>query len=317
MTYRHVSAMLDEAVACLGCRPGGTYVDGTLGGAGHARVICRQILPDGQLIGIDQDADAIANAALLLKPYAANLHLFHGNFVNLPNYLAQLGIDAVDGILLDIGLSQHQLESSGRGFSFQKDEPLDMRMDLRSDQSAEDLINGLEEEALIRIFFEYGEERFARRIARQVVSDRVGQPIRTSRQLAELVVSAVPAGAAARQKIHPATRVFMALRIAVNRELEVLKTFLAQALDLLKPEGRLCVLSFHSLEDRLVKQQFQAWARTCICPPQLPRCVCRGRSLVRLITKKVMRPTPEEVARNPMARSTRLRAVEKLAQPSE
>jgi 16S rRNA (cytosine1402-N4)-methyltransferase len=316
MTYRHVSAMLDEAVTCLGCFPGGIYVDGTLGGAGHARAICQQILPDGMLIGIDQDADAIAHANELLKPYATHLHLFHGNFVNLPDYLAQLGVGTVNGILLDLGLSQHQLESSGRGFSFQKDEPLDMRMDTRTEQRAEDLINGLPEDELIYIFQHFGEERFSRRIARKVVAERENHPIRTSRQLAELVKSAVPAQAVAKQKIHPATRVFMALRIVVNQELEILKIFLAQVLDLLKPAGRLCILSFHSLEDRMVKQHFQAWAKRCICPPALPQCVCRGRSLVRLITKKVMRPTSQEIAQNPMARSTRLRALEKLPLPS-
>lgn len=316
MTYRHVSAMLDEAVACLACRPGGVYVDGTLGGAGHARAICQRIMPGGILIGIDQDADAIANAELLLKPYATNLHLFHGNFVSLPSYLAQLGIDAVDGILLDLGLSQHQLESSGRGFSFQRDEPLDMRMDIRSDQRAEDLVNGLQEDELTRIFRDFGEERFAKRIARRLAAERIAQPIRTSRQLADLVRSAMPAHVAAKQKIHPATRVFMALRIAVNRELEVLKTFLANALDLLRPGGRLCILSFHSLEDRMVKQQFQAWTQACTCPPGLPQCVCQGSAQVQKITKKVMRPTQDELARNPMARSTRLRAVVKLPKPS-
>ncbi len=314
MTYRHVSAMLDEAVACLNCRPGGIYVDGTLGGAGHAHAICEQIVPDGMLIGIDQDADAIANAELRLKPYSTILRLFHGNYVNLPDYLAQLGIGTVNGILLDLGLSQHQLESSGRGFSFQNDEPLDMRMDVRRDERAADLINGLDEEALGDIFKRYGEERFARRIARAVVSARAGQPIQTSRQLAELVRSAVPPKAAASQKVHPATRVFMALRIVVNQELSVLKDFLAQVLDLLKPAGRLCILSFHSLEDRLVKQHFHDWAKKCVCPPALPQCVCRGRALVRLITKKVMRPTSREIAMNPMARSTRLRALEKLPQ---
>lgn len=311
MTYRHVSAMLNEAVACLSCRPGGVYVDGTLGGAGHARLICQQIAPDGLLIGIDQDADAIANAKLILKPYATSLRFFHGNFVNLPDYLAHLGIDAVNGILLDLGLSQHQLETSGRGFSFQKDEPLDMRMDTRLEQCASDLVNGLKEAELVHIFKSYGEERFAKRIARKIIAARGDQPIDTSRQLAELVTAAVPAGAAAKQKIHPATRVFMALRIAVNRELEVLAAFLDNALDLLKPGGKLCILSFHSLEDRLVKRQFKDWATACICPPELPQCVCGGHARARLITKKVMRPTPEESAKNPMARSTRLRAVEK------
>lgn len=312
MSFRHESAMLQEAVTSLGCRPGEIYVDGTLGGAGHARLICQQIMPTGTLIGIDRDSDAIANARRVLKPYQPRLHLFHGNFTELPDYLVQLDIDAVDGILLDLGLSQHQLDASGRGFSFNRDEPLDMRMDIRTQTSAQDLVNQIDEDALIRIFKDYGEERWSKQIARAVVKARSSHPIRTTRQLVELVQSAVPRGAAAQQKIHPATRVFMALRIAVNRELENLQNFLTSALDLLMPKGRLCILSFHSLEDRMVKHQFKRWAAACSCPPGLPQCVCQGRALVRLITKKVMRPTQQEVARNPMARSTRLRAVEKL-----
>jgi 16S rRNA (cytosine1402-N4)-methyltransferase len=312
MDFRHESAMLQEAVTSLECRPGRIYVDGTLGGAGHARLICQQIMPTGTLIGIDRDPDAIANAQHLLRPYRPRLHLIHGNFVDLSDHLLQLDIDAVDGILLDLGLSQHQLDASGRGFSFNKDEPLDMRMDTRTQTSARDLVNQADENALIRIFKEYGEERWSKQIARAVVNARPIHSINTTRQLVELVQSAVPRGAAARQKIHPATRVFMALRIAVNRELENLQDFLTGALDLLKPGGRLCILSFHSLEDRLVKHHFKAWAATCTCPPQLPRCVCSGEASARLLTKKVMRPTQQEVARNPMARSTRLRAVEKL-----
>ena len=312
MGFRHVSAMLQEAVTCLNCRPGGIYVDGTLGGAGHAQLICRQMMPAGLLIGIDRDSDAIANARHALKTYDANIRLFHGNFVNLPEYLAQIDVDAVDGILLDLGLSQHQLDSSGRGFSFNKDEPLDMRMDIRTQARAQDLVNQIDEDALIRIFKDYGEERFSKRIARAVIEARSSQPIRTTRQLADLVLSAVPRRAAVQQKIHPATRVFMALRIAVNRELENLRSFLTSALDLLMPGGRLCILSFHSLEDRMVKHQFRTWATACTCPIDLPQCVCGGRPRARLISKKVMRPAAQEVARNPMARSTRMRAVEKL-----
>jgi 16S rRNA (cytosine1402-N4)-methyltransferase len=312
MTFRHVSAMLHEAVACLSCRPGGVYVDGTIGGGGHARAICQQIMPGGILIGIDQDSDAIANAQSLLESFAPYVHLFHGNYISLPDYLDQLKINAVDGILLDLGLSQHQLESSGRGFSFQKDEPLDMRMDIRSPITAADLVNDLEETELIRIFKEYGEERWSKRIAGAIVAVRNRGKLETSRQLAEVVRSAVPGRAAAQQKIHPATRVFMALRIVVNKELERLQTFLDTAVDYLSPGGRLCILSFHSLEDRMVKQRFKALAQGCVCPPDLPLCACGRQPEVRLVTKKVMRPTAQESARNPMARSTRLRAVEKL-----
>ena len=312
MTYRHVSAMLHEAVACLSCRPGGTYIDGTLGGAGHARAICQQIMPDGLLVGVDQDADAVANARRVLEPFADNIRLFHGNFVDLPEYLSQFRIKTVDGILLDIGLSQYQLEQSGRGFSFNKDEPLDMRMDVRTETRAGDLVNQLEENALVRIFREYGEERWSKRIARAIVQQRGQNEIRTSRQLAELVASAIPGHAAAKQKIHPATRIFQALRIAVNQELDRLSAFLESAADLLAPKGRLCILSFHSLEDRIVKRKFKALAAGCDCPPDLPVCVCGKVPEVRLLTRKVLRPSREEIDRNPMARSTRMRAVEKI-----
>ena len=304
--------MVHEVMASLACRPGGTYADCTLGGAGHARTICEAIGPKGRLVGIDQDSDAIANAENVLKPFATDVRLFHGNFTGLPDFLSQLGIVAVDGILLDLGLSQHQIESSGRGFTFQKDEPLDMRMDKRSQKSAEDLVNQLAEPVLAALFQRYGEERWSKRIARVIVSARRREPIRTTGQLVDLVHQAVPRKAAAQQKIHPATRIFMALRIAVNDELACLDQFLTSGVDLLKPGGRMCVLSFHSLEDRMVKQRFRHWADPCTCPPDLPYCGCGAQPLVKLITRKVVRPSVEEIARNPMARSTRLRCAERL-----
>jgi 16S rRNA (cytosine1402-N4)-methyltransferase len=210
--------MLNEVIHYLNCRPGKTYTDCTLGGSGHARAICERILPDGLLIGIDQDSDAIANAQKTLQPYSSNIHLFHGNFINLPQFLAQIKTDAVDGILLDLGLSLHQLENSGRGFSFNKDEPLDMRMDNRSATRAGDLVNTLAEDALRKIFKNYGEEQ----IARSIVKTRRQEKIQTSRQLVQIIRSAIPRRAPKEQHLHPATRVFMALRIAVNKELEVL-----------------------------------------------------------------------------------------------
>jgi 16S rRNA (cytosine1402-N4)-methyltransferase len=304
--------MLQEAVASLACRHGGIYVDGTLGGCGHALAICREIMPGGRLIGIDQDRDAVDNARQILKPFLPGVHIVHGNFAFLPDHLSRLDIPAVHGILLDLGLSQHQLEAGGRGFSFQRDEPLDMRMDIRSGSTAADLVNGLAESELAALFRRYGEERWSRRIARALVNHRP-RPIETSRQLADLVSAAVPKKTAAKQKIHPATRVFMALRIAVNEELECLDTFLDRAVDLLLPGGRLCILSFHSLEDRMVKQRFKTLAAGCTCPPDLPVCACGKKPRVRLVNRRVMRPGPDEIARNPMARSTRLRAIEKLA----
>ena len=312
MSYRHIPAMLNEVVNYLNCRPGNVYVDGTLGGCGHARAICEKIIPGGTLIGIDQDIDAISNAETALKDYSSNIHLFHGNFERLRQFLEQIEIDSVDGILLDLGLSQHQIENSGRGFSFNKDEPLDMRMDIQSKITAEKLVNTLPQAELQKIFKEYGEERRAKQIARNIISIRRHKKISSSKQLAQIVVNSTPAKAASKSKIHPATRVFMALRIAVNKELERLMTFLDDVVEVLNPGGRLCVLSFHSLEDRIVKQHFKALEKGCTCPPKLPQCACGKEPQLRILTKKVVRPTEEEIAANPMARSTRLRTAEKL-----
>jgi len=310
MSDYHVTAMLEEAVDMLACRPGKIIVDGTLGGSGHARRICEQISPDGVFIGIDQDKDAIDRARRVLPADARRIHIVHGNFADLPSFLSQLGIGAVDGILIDIGLSLHQIAASGRGFSFNRDEPLDMRMDVRSDVTAADLLASMDERELAQTFSRYGEERWAVRIARHLVAQRKTLPVTTSGQLARLVSEAVPAAAARKQKIHPATRVFMALRIAVNRELEVLDQFLETAVDLLNPGGRLCVLSFHSLEDRMVKHRFRTMERPCTCPSTFPQCACGRQARVRLLTRKVLRPTDAEIRKNPMARSTRFRAVE-------
>ena len=312
MSYRHIPAMPKEVEYYLNCRPGKICVDGTLGGCGHARKICENILPNGLLIGIDQDMDAITNAEKILASYTSNIRLFNDNFIHLPDILSQLNIAAVDGILLDLGISLHQIENSGRGFSFRADEPLDMRMNKQSGQTAERLINNLDRENLRDLFRDYGEERWAKQIAYKIVTARKQQKIRTSKQLAQIVIDAIPGHALSKQKIHPATRVFMALRIAVNRELERLNTFMEQAANLLNPGGRLCVLSFHSLEDRIVKQRLKALEKGCTCPPRLPLCICGQKAQVRILTKKVVRPSKEEVSANPMARSTRLRAAEKL-----
>ncbi len=310
--YRHIPAMQDEVVYYLNCRPGKIVVDGTIGGCGHARKICEKILPGGLLIGIDQDMDAITNAEKVLESYTSNIRLFHGNFIHLPDFLSQLKIAAVDGMLLDLGVSLHQIENSGRGFSFRKDEPLDMRMDKQSGKTAENLINNLTRENLRKLFKNYGEERWAKQIAHKIVKVRMQKKIRSSKQLAQIVIAAIPRHALSKQKIHPATRVFMALRIAVNQELDRLQAFMEQAADFLNPGGRLCVLSFHSLEDRIVKQQLKTLEKGCSCPPKLPVCVCGQKPQVSILTKKVVRPTAEEIITNPMARSTRLRAAEKL-----
>lgn len=312
MSYKHIPVMLSEVLHYLNCKPGKIYADCTLGGSGHASAILEKIIPDGILIGIDQDIDAIKNAKKKLKPYELNIHLFHDNFINLPKILSQLNINSVDGILLDLGISFHHLESSGRGFSFRKDEPLDMRMNIELDTTAEELINTMDEKSLAEIFFKYGEERQASKIARKIVKVRKKEKIKSSRHLAAIVCRAVSGNVSSKRRIHPATRVFMAVRIAVNNELNILNSFMETAVDLLKTEGRFCILSFHSLEDRIVKKKLKLMEGKCICPPILPRCVCNKTRIIRSLTKKVLRPTEEEVAANPMARSARMRAVEKL-----
>jgi len=312
MMYRHTPVMLDEIIAYLNCKPRNCYVDCTVGGAGHSGAILEKILPDGLLIGIDQDADAIANATRLLKPFGSNVHLFHENYVHLPDILSQLNILKVDGIIADLGLSLYQLENSGRGFSFQKNEPLDMRMNAASGMTAADIVNNETQAQLETIFKEFGEERWARKIAQKIVMVRAEQKIRTSEELAKIICHAIPGQALHQRKKHPATKVFMALRIAVNRELEVLETFLDIALEFLNPGGRMCFLSFHSLEDRIVKRRFKEWEGNCTCPPDFPECVCHPEKKVKILTRKAVRPSDAEVAENPMARSACLRVAEKL-----
>jgi 16S rRNA (cytosine1402-N4)-methyltransferase len=311
MAYEHIPVMLAEAIERLSLRPGHICFDGTVGGSGHAAAICNAIAPDGIFIGLDQDRDAIDNANRVLKGFKTTVHLFHGNFVKMPDFLSQINIPAVDGILLDLGISFHHVAASGRGFSFNKDEPLDMRMDTRSRVKARDLVNDLDEAKLRGLFQRYGEERWAKQIARRIVRERKQGVIQSSRQLAEIVCRAVPK-AAWKPGFHPATRIFMALRIVVNKELERLEQFLETAADFLKPGGRICVLSFHSLEDRIVKQRFRALENPCTCPPDLPVCACGRQPTLRVLTKKAQRPSAEEVMANPMARSTKLRAAEKL-----
>jgi 16S rRNA (cytosine1402-N4)-methyltransferase len=304
--------MPGEAVNMLNCRPGKIYVDGTLGGCGHAGLILQRIAPGGTLIGIDQDMDAFQNAKEILAPFKDHIHLVHDNFVNLKGILAQLDISAVDGILLDLGLSLNQIENSGRGFSFMRDEPLDMRMDVTSSTTAEDIVNRFDEKALATLFRKNSDERWAHPIARKIVRERNKRLIRSSKQLADIVCSVVPKKKKHGRRIHPATKVFMALRIAVNQELEVLKTFSDTAVEILNPGGRLCVLSFHSLEDRIVKHSFKRLEKGCICPSDFPRCNCGRTKLVRVLTPKALKPSDSEIAENPLSRNTRLRAIEKI-----
>lgn len=312
MEFKHISAMPDEVIYYLNPRPGGIYVDGTLGGAGHASAILKRITPGGTLVGIDQDMDAIRNARKKLSESDNNVHLINDNFANLPDILSALSIERVDGIIIDIGLSQHQLEGSGRGFSFMRDEPLDMRMNAHADVDAAHLVNTLAEKELADLIYKFGEERFSRQIARRIVARRAEKRIDSSKDFAEIISGAIPKKVSAKQKIHPATRTFQALRIAVNRELERLESFMESFPAWLKPGGRLCVLSFHSLEDRIVKKKFKELSRGCTCPSDFPICVCHTEQTVKVLTRKAVKPSAEEVEANPMARSTRLRACEKL-----
>ncbi|MHB8708571.1 MAG: 16S rRNA (cytosine(1402)-N(4))-methyltransferase RsmH [Desulfuromonadales bacterium] len=310
--FRHVSVLPGEVLELLAPRPGGIYLDGTVGGGGHARLILEASSPDGRLIGFDRDPAALAAAAALLAPFGERVTLCRGSFAEIDEQLAALGINQVDGILLDLGVSSHQLDTPERGFSFREDGPLDMRMDPDQPASAADLLARADAEELKRIFREYGEERWAGRIAREIVRVRGETPLVTTRQLAELVCRAVPGGYVP-QRIHPATRVFQALRIAVNGELDALAAGLAAAMRSLRPGGRLAVISFHSLEDRLVKQGFRAAANPCSCPPRLPVCVCGRTAEVRVLTPRGVRPAEAEIIANPRSRSAVLRAIEKLA----
>ncbi len=308
---KHESVLLEKAVELLNCKAGGVYVDGTLGGGGHAEKILEKSSPDGVLVGIDTDPHALEIASERLRRFSARVHLVHGNFSNLRKILRELGLGGVNGILLDLGVSMYQLGEAHRGFSFRADGPLDMRMNTTSGVTAAELVNQLPEYDLRTLIRRYGEERHAARIAREIVRARKQAPITTTRQLAKLIETTVPKQRGS-EKIHPATRTFQALRIAVNRELESLERFLDDALDILVSGGRLIVISFHSLEDRLVKRAFSFWARSCRCPGDMPVCQCEGRPLVKLLTKKPIRPDEEEIRKNPKSRSAKMRAVKKL-----
>ncbi len=303
----HQPVMVEEVLDLLRVRPGGLYVDATLGGGGHSEALLGK---GAQVFGIDRDPAAVAYAEKRLAPFGSNFQGVQGNFADLKLLLQENNIRAVEGVLFDLGVSSYQLQQSRRGFSFHDEAPLDMRMDPSSRLTAEEVVNEWPERELFRIFRDYGEERYARRIARAIAIERQRRRIQTARQLADLILASLPPPAR-RQGIHPATRVFQALRILVNQELDNLQKALPQAIEILKPGGRLCVISYHSLEDRIVKQAFRAAEHPCTCPPDLPLCVCGQKPLGKIITPKPLLPKAEEVARNPRARSARLRCFEK------
>lgn len=312
MGFEHTSVMPQEVHEHQNLKPGDICVDCTLGGAGHALATVKAILPGGMLIGIDQDQDAITHAKKILHPFKDNLLLCHSNFSDLPGILNANGIKGVNAILLDLGFSLNQLRNGKRGFSFNKNEPLDMRMDVRNDLTAFEIINSFPENELVDIFFKFGEEKFSRRIAKKIVKTRQKKPIQTSVELAQVVTDAIPAKHRFSQRIHPATRVFQALRIVVNKELERLETFMEIVPTLLLKGGRLCVISFHSLEDRIVKQAIRKFENNCTCPKGLPVCLCGFVPQMKSIFRKPLTPTKQEIEANPMARSSKLRVAQKV-----
>lgn len=309
--FRHISVLYDEVLHFLQPRSGGVYVDGTLGGAGHARGILENSAPDGILLGFDRDQEALAAATERLAVFGERVRLFHENYADLAAVLAREGRSTIDGMLLDVGVSSHQLDKAERGFSFQQDAPLDMRMDGSAGRSAADLVNSLPEKELEQVLWDFGEERWARRIAAMIVAARTEAPITTTMRLVDLVKGAIPR-ACWEARLHPATRTFQALRIAVNDELGSLERGLAAGIESLKKGGRIVVISFHSLEDRIVKNVFNEFARGCICPKSVPRCVCGRVPVLRKLTGKPVVAGQEEIAANPRSRSAKLRAAEKL-----
>ena len=307
--YGHKPVLLEECLTALDIKPEGTYLDGTLGRAGHSLEILRR-LKGGRLIGIDRDMAAIEAARERLAAFGDRVTLVHGNFCDLGEILADLGVDKVDGMLFDLGVSSPQLDEAQRGFSYMHDAPLDMRMDTSAALDARQVVNTWSGEELRRILWEYGEERYAPQIARAIVRRREEKPIETTGELVEVIRSAMPASAL-REKQHPAKRSFQAIRIAVNGELEALAPMLRAATEGLRPDGRLAVITFHSLEDRIVKQTMRELATGCICPPEFPVCVCGRKPKLTLVTRKPIVSGPAELEENPRARSAKLRVAER------
>ena len=310
MEFNHVSVLLNECLEGLNIKENGIYVDGTLGGAGHSSEILKRLSNEGRLIGIDQDTDALKAAKERLKNYS-NVTFIHSNFSSIENVLNNLNIDGVDGILMDLGVSSYQLDEGERGFSYMKDAPLDMRMNRDNDFSAYNVINEYSEEDLYRIIRDYGEEKFARRIASFIVENRQEKNIETTLELVEIIKSAIPAKAR-REGPHPAKRTFQAIRIEVNSELSILNKTIEDGVGKLNKGGRMAIITFHSLEDRIVKNKFRDLAVSCRCPKEFPVCVCGEKAKVKVISRKAIEPTKEEVDINPRSRSAKLRVIEKL-----
>ncbi len=309
MEFSHVPIMLTEVLEGLKIKPDGIYVDGTLGGAGHSSEIIKRLSENGRLIGIDQDLEAIAAATKRLEPYK-NVEIVHSNYANIKNVLSELGVDSVDGILLDLGVSSYQFDNKDRGFSYREDAVLDMRMDTSQEYTAQDIINDYSEDELRRILKVYGEEKFAGRIAENIVKQRAIKRIETTFELNDIIKNSIPA-AVRRQGKNPCKKTYQAIRIELNKELSVLEDSLEAMIDLLSPGGRLCIITFHSLEDRIVKNAFRTAEKPCICPPEFPVCVCGRVSKGTVITRKPIVAGEDELEINPRSSSAKLRIFEK------
>lgn len=310
MAFRHTSVLLEETVGGLAVKPDGIYVDATLGGGGHAYEVCKRLNNKGSFIGIDQDAAAIEAASARLLDFGERVTIIRSNYCDMKPRLHEIGIDKVDGIILDLGVSSYQLDTAERGFSYRVDAPLDMRMDRRQKMTAKDIVNEYSEMDLFRIIRDYGEDKFAKNIAKHIVLEREKGPIETTGQLIEIIKRAIPMKF---QKTagHPAKRTFQAIRIELNRELEVLRESLDDMIELLNKDGRICIITFHSLEDRIVKGIFRKNENPCTCPPHFPVCVCGNESKGRVITRKPILPSAEELEENSRSKSAKLRIFER------
>lgn len=310
MEFKHISVLLNECIEGLNIKEDGIYVDCTLGGAGHSSVILEHLGPNGRLIGIDQDKDALKAAGERLKEFS-NATLVHSNFENIKNVIEDLGLEGVDGILIDLGVSSYQLDTADRGFSYMQDAPLDMRMNREDEFSAHQIINGYTQEQLFRIIKDYGEEKFARRISEFIIRAREEKEIETTFELVEIIKSAIPAKAR-REGPHPAKRTFQAIRIEVNRELAIIKDTINDGVKKLNKGGRMAIITFHSLEDRIVKRAYKDLTNPCTCPSGFPVCVCNNEPVIKILTKKPIEASKEELEYNPRSRSAKLRVLEKL-----
>lgn len=310
MEFNHVSVLLEETVKQLNIKKDGIYVDGTLGGAGHSYRICKKLGEGGRLIGIDQDEEAVRTSTERLKEFGDRVSIVKSNYVHMKQILKELGIGGVDGIVLDLGVSSYQLDNAGRGFSYMEDAPLDMRMDREQSITAKEIVNSYPESEIFRIIKEYGEERFAKSIARNIVKTRKEKEIETTLELVDIIRRSMPAKAR-NGKGHPAKRTFQAIRIECNRELEVLREALDTMVDLLNDHGRICIITFHSLEDRIVKTHFKKSENPCTCPPDFPVCVCGNVSKGKVVTRKPILPSAEEQEKNPRSKSAKLRVFER------